>query len=388
MQCEADGPAVVVEATKPLVSYERRGKDSKWRPPQLFENTVAMTGGFSAKSPMLARCIYYRDGTRTWTFVELEKNARWFLQAVGGPGTLKGDLRTVHVMTDIRHAFHVACGETPTTTAVAEPAAVADPEDDIDPMDELDNIVEVDEPNAKSKKKKKQKSKPRGQPKAKAKPPMRSQVEEFAMPLRPVCTGQDRDKHRTICVYRKAVTSDRNNTKLYLRCDGLDWLLSYAADEHAFQGIARPVEDVSVDAGPNEPAVADLRLTYDFAGRAWDARFVAGALAGTHKRFALDALTGEHVSKLRDYSLTDVYLSRATMLQRKQSVRVLMILWCKAIMDDAGAAFETKWCLADVNVDTPHKKKKRRRGPKASDVDDPRPDVAQEAEDDWEFILF
>ena len=79
-----DFPTDAAEAAVPLVSYERRGKDFKWRPPQLFENAVAVTGGFSGTSPLLAHCIYYRKGNRTCTFVELEKMPVGFCMVLEG----------------------------------------------------------------------------------------------------------------------------------------------------------------------------------------------------------------------------------------------------------------------------------------------------------------
>ena len=132
-----------------------------------------MSGGLSTKGPTVANALrYVHDGT-TWTFVELTKNAPWFLKAVAGPKTQKGDLKTVTVLTEIRNEFLKACGETPDDeTAVAEsetPAAAPmhASDDGVDPMDALDEVpdkVATAKPKTKAKAKQKKKRTQRRRP--------------------------------------------------------------------------------------------------------------------------------------------------------------------------------------------------------------------------------
>ena len=129
----------------------------KWQPVVVHQNTLAITGGLQVKGASNAPCMYYTmDGT-IWPFVELDKNARWFLNTVGGSVTNKGDLKTVNVLSEIRAAFHGPLADSDRNTAAVaddDSAVVEDSQDtgDIDPMDAF---VEVDvKTNAKPKQKK------------------------------------------------------------------------------------------------------------------------------------------------------------------------------------------------------------------------------------------
>ena len=57
------------------------------------------------------------------------------------------------------------------------------------------------------------------------------------MPKRPECTGADQSDTLWIKVYRQQGMNPKNQAKLYLRWDYLDWLLSYAADQLHFQNV-------------------------------------------------------------------------------------------------------------------------------------------------------
>jgi len=179
------------------------------------------------------------------------------------------------VITAIRDEYQKACGEIPDDeTAVAEvadgQAGVRDKKENDDPMEELEDIVDraaAAKPKAKAK------------PKKYSQGAKRAEVQELKMPIHPTCSQST----KTIYVYRKPSQRARNNTSLYLRSDCLEWLLSYAADERHFYGVERNEEAQLDDETGNCPAVADLRLTWDFTGKAWDAEFVAGAFVGVKK---------------------------------------------------------------------------------------------------------
>ena len=93
----ADGVAAVAEQSLAPVSAP-----PNWKPVRIFDAWIAFSGGLSTNGPTVAKRIDYQLDGKTWTFVELAKNAPWFLKGVGGPKSRKGDLKTVTVMNDIR----------------------------------------------------------------------------------------------------------------------------------------------------------------------------------------------------------------------------------------------------------------------------------------------
>ena len=109
------------------------------------------------------------------------------------------------------------------TAAVAGDSAVAeDSQDkcDIDPMDALDELD----------------VRPKAKP-PKRKASNRAAVQAVVMPMRPKCAGRDSDATKTIYLYRQPAGMSKTKNTLCLRADCLDWLLSYAADQHHCQGV-------------------------------------------------------------------------------------------------------------------------------------------------------
>jgi len=321
------------------------------------KSTVCLSGGFSS-SLSTAPSIEYTLGSTTTLFVQLDKNATWFLKGVGGPSTQKGDLKAVEVLEVIREKFHVAFGDpTETAAAVAEGglAAVADVEhesqpqgDEDDPMNALDDVVEP-------------------VPKAGTKPPAkvprnkqtaRAEVQDVVMRKRPPCAGGEQGETTVISVYRKPGSALRNKAQLYLRVDSLDWLLSYAADELHFQGVARTELEQPPSKG-NCPAVADLHLEWNFSDKAWDASFLAGPVAGVRQRFSLAELSRDRWTKLKLMSLVNGDLKLANKLSQKQAAKEIMMLWGQAVLRNEGEVFQQEWGLQGVDPLTPAKKRHR-----------------------------
>ena len=211
------------------LSVAMGNKRGTWKPVHV-EETIVVKGGFNTRPETAPIIRYQTSPTTVCRFVELDKNATWFLKGVGGAKTVKGDLKPVQVLQEIRQQFNIACGEDQPHTTAAAVAGIEDDSQDSeqagDPMDDLGDIV-VALPTAKSKPK----------PKAEAKRlPKRASVQQFAMPMRPNCTGYAQDDTINISVYRKP-SEYRNKAKLFLREDFIHWLLSYAADELHFQGV-------------------------------------------------------------------------------------------------------------------------------------------------------
>ena len=78
---DEDGTAVADGPLMPLVASVK-GLPTKWKPVQIHENTISMTAGFMTKGPLTASSVDHQMGSTTRTFVEFDKNARWFLNAV------------------------------------------------------------------------------------------------------------------------------------------------------------------------------------------------------------------------------------------------------------------------------------------------------------------
>ena len=318
-----------------------------WKPVQVFDTCIALSGGLSSKGPSIANSIIYMQDGQSRTFVELSKNASWFLKGVAGPSSQKGDLKTVTVVNDIRETLRRSWmePEDDETAVAADPGH--DKDEDIDPMDALDAVVE---------------KVPRLRAKAKAKPkqgPPRAQVYQVSMPKRPACAGKDQQETIHIWVYRKP--GPPRTATLYLRTDCLDWLLSYGADQHHFQGVERADPAPSEQDAANCSAVAGLRLTWDFAGKAWDAEFVTGAFQGMKRSVALADITRDLWDTLKSRSAVDGDWVNSSLPQRKAVAKSLITKWCDAITQGGEEAFKREWGVGDVAFETPKKKRRHQQ---------------------------
>lgn len=270
-------------ATNPLPPVSATRGKSRWAPVSVEQGIVNIKGGYNKRGEA-AHSIQYQVGGATHVFVELDKNAHWFLKGVGGPGVQKGALKPVHAMQLLRDRFQQALHDGPggneqlgavetqeNLSAVTGPLSESQETDDPDPMDEMVEMVEV------VAKKKTAKAKQR------ARHPIRAAIASFEVPTRPRCTGRVNGGTTFVYVYKKPSSDKRGNGNLYLRCDCIGWLLAYAADELHFQGIDQDSPESSEELVGNCPAVADLNLEWDFGAQSWQATFVAGVLNGTTK---------------------------------------------------------------------------------------------------------
>ncbi|MDP7560748.1 MAG: hypothetical protein QF745_09425 [Planctomycetota bacterium] len=312
---------------------------------QVTQTLMNVSGGFSTGF-LAVNSIGYTVGDTTHTFVQLDKNAPWFLKGVGGPKIKKGELKAVDVIQDIRDEFHIVGGE----AAVAGEGAQED-----DPMDGLDDVVETLATNPKARNRNKHTK--------------QSVVRALTMPMRPLCAAPEAKETKIITVYRKAAASEkpgssiRNNTALYVRTDCLDWLLSYAADELYFQGVVPTIETAPQSRTGNCPEVNDLYLEWDFGAKSWDAKFVAGTFENTTKRLSIKDLDKDRWSKLQKGSPHIGDFSIASRVHVKSVAKLLITNWCKAIAGNKCAEFEKEWGLGGTNLETPPKKRRRRDEP-------------------------
>ena len=98
-------------------------------------------GGHNPK-PEPAQSIELVDGEHTYTWIFVDKNAKWFLRGAGGISIGKGMVKMVSVIEHLRIWF---ANENPATSeaAIAEAdsasqAAVAEAAAEEDPMDQMD----------------------------------------------------------------------------------------------------------------------------------------------------------------------------------------------------------------------------------------------------------
>ena len=327
-------------ATQPPLTPLCASKSGKqqWRPVVAVSSQIIINGGVSARGE-LATSIPYQVGDTVHEFVELDKNAQWFLKGVGGSTVRKGDLKHVHALAALRAAF-MSQAEDYDADANAESAdvqlsAVAEsqcdshtPSNDIDPMYAMDDLTDVVMAEASPSPKKKRTA---------ARSLRRSVVLELHVPTRPPCTGDTGGK-TAVWVYRHAQDTKRNYGKLYLRVDNIGWLLAYAADELHLQGVTPPAR-AAVVAG-NSSAVAGLRLEYDFSSKSWQGTFIAGHLVGTTKRMYLHDVDAYVWQKLKALSRADGYFSKSRLLERKKAAKEFVTLWCAAALRGEDDEFE------------------------------------------------
>ena len=119
-----------------------------WRPVSLESGIVFIKGGYNTRGEA-AHSIQYQIHGTTHLFVELDKNAAWFLKGVGGPKVQKGDLKPVRALELLRETLDRKLEQEPDAEAAvaggqlsAVAAAQSEADEDIDPMDELDDIID------------------------------------------------------------------------------------------------------------------------------------------------------------------------------------------------------------------------------------------------------
>ena len=144
---------------------------------------------------------------------------------------------------------------------------------------------------------------------------------------------------------------------MYLRSDGLDWLMSYAADEYHFQNVARQEEK-------HPPAVVEDHIEWDLNKRVWVATVDVGPNAGK-QFFNPEGLHTHQWEKLQQLSLAEGFLSKSSFASRKVATKEFAKLWCAATRKGEGQTFEQEWLYEDsakpdLLIDfEPHAKRQR-----------------------------
>ena len=320
---EGEGRPTGGEQISPAVA----ASEETWKPVEIWTGCIGICGGFNRK-PLSVSCIEVQQGVETHRFVHLNTRAEWFLKGVGGPKTQKGGLKAVHVVEVIR----------------ARIKGIFEEEDDtdVDPMESFNESrlrrtrLLTRRPNKRKK----------------------SALQEVEVPRRPDCVGLG--EATKITVYLKGC-GQRNFSKrpIYLRVDGLDWLLSYAADEHFSQGVKSAAVDEIIVKKANCAAVADLNLEWDWQKRVWQAEFVSGPLKGTTRRFGRSDLTRDRVKKMKVKGICQPSFQGVISEYRRQKKQTkdFIVRWCEAI-SQGNHTFEVTW---DLKETTGQRKRKRAR---------------------------
>ena len=318
----------------------------KWHPISVTCDSVIVRGGYSTSGEQ-AHSITLDDNLQPpgaiRTFVELDKNARWFLKGVGGPKINKGDLKSVEVLTMLRAKLKDREATSRTRgAAVAAPVlsdAVVEPIADIDPMDELDAITSAQPKPLKYRRL--------------STYDRRALVETLAVPTRPICTGRGDGDTTTISVYRLSMSDSRSNARLYLRTDCINWLLAYAADELHYQGVIAPCPVPQSRVG-NRSDVPGLRLEWEFASHEWACEFVDGPLLGTTRRFPVRDLTKAQFTEMRSGNKVNAYWSQASPAEKRMATMAIALEWASSVaarVDAQGCDGPPESQVAAVAVD-------------------------------------
>ena len=325
---------------------------ANWQDVSIQQEQIMIKGGFHRKGDLVDVIRYKCDDNVIHTFVALHKEAPWFVKGAGG--SKKGDLKAVNVLQMLRHKvrdFDLIPHDAEPCPAVAgsdSQSSVFDAaDDDDDPMESMisresvaDSIVEIV---------------PRQQPtqnNAKKRKVDRAAVQELTVPTRLACVGGASLLETKIVVYTQP--DKQKNAVLHLRLDFINWLLSYAADELACQGVQRV--DASSGTSPEKPncEVDNVFLEWNFGSKRWEAVFLAGSVQGEMVHFGANDVTPALLAKLRQLDLADQWYSKTSTYTRKHAARAYVLLWCKAInnntLDEHNAIFEPLLTVRPTNA--------------------------------------
>ena len=290
---------------------------TKWCNVSIKDAQITITGGFNTKGELAESIQYKCANNATHIFVALHKEAQWFVKGVGG--ARKGELKAVNVLTMIRHKASVADfqsidSETSPAVVGSDSQGSADAAD-YDPMDEmiaLDSVAEAVSIKTSTKKRKVD----------------RASVQELQVPIRPQCVGTASQGETTIFVYTPPA---RKNRLPHLRVDCIPWLLAYAADELACQGVS--CGDAASDCTPQKAncAIENVHLEWNFDSKMWDATFVGGHAQGEFLQFGPSDVTPALLKQLRVLELANGWYSKSSFSSNRSAAKEYVLIWCKAV---------------------------------------------------------
>ena len=165
----------------------------------------------------------------------------------------------------------------------------------------------------------------------KKKQPQRTGVRMIDMPQRPPCTSDGTGATTKVHIFV------RPNTKaLWIRMDCLNWLVSYGADEHHYQGISRD------DTSTSQPA-DDYEMKFDFNTKAYKCTVNVGIDAGMTLSMTVETLTKDMFEKPAETSEFDECWSKADESTKRRAIREYLNWWCEATVKGSRSEFEQEW---------------------------------------------
>ena len=298
---------------------------TKWCNVSIKDAQITIKGGFNARGELAESIQYKCENNETHTFVALHKESHWFVKGVGG--ARKGDLKAVNVLTMIRHKLSdtdfqsidsdtrpaVAGSDSSPAVAGSDSHGSADAAE-YDPMDEmiaLDSVAEAVSIKTSTRKRKVD----------------RASVQELQVPTRPQCVDPASQEETTIFV----CTPGRKTKVPCLRVDCIPWLLAYAADELACQGVS--CGDAASDCTPQKAncAIENVHVEWNFDSKMWDATFVGGHAQGEFLQFGPKDVTPALLKKLRVLERANGWYSKSSSSSNKNAAKEYVLIWCKAV---------------------------------------------------------
>ena len=165
-------------------------------------------------------------------------------------------------------------------------------------------------------------------------------VRAIDMPKRPRCAGRECAEIRTVHLHVR-----KGSRALWIRLDCIDWLVSYAADEHYYQGVSRsdPMSAVAAN---------DYDLEFDWTAKAWDCKISVGIDSGMTLRMSATQLTKDMYEKVAepDPNNFERFWSKANATIKRKASRAYLRLWAIAAVAGSRQAFED-----DVFLQSPNK---------------------------------
>ena len=164
------------------------------------------------------------------------------------------------------------------------------------------------------------------------------------MPKRPSCAGSECAEIKTVHMHVRP-----NSTALWIRLDCIDWLVSYAADEHYYQGVSRSDPLTAV-------AAKDYEIEFDYNDKAWDCNINVGVDKGVTLRLCATRITKEMYEKTAasDPTTFDVWWSKAGVTIKRKACREYLSLWALAAVQGSRQDFEDEV----VGQESPSKKRR------------------------------
>ena len=155
-------------------------------------------------------------------------------------------------------------------------------------------------------------------------------VRAIDMHKRPTCAGRAYAEMQTVHMHVKP-----KSTALWIRLDCIDWLVSYAADEHYYQGVTRSDPLAAV-------AAKYYELDFDYNDKTWECKINVGIDTGVSLTLDATRLTKEMYEKVAasDPTSFPLFYSMATAAMKRKACCEYLTLWARAAVQGSRQDFE------------------------------------------------